>query len=84
MRRTDFFRSIRRCSLLETNHRLRRTVLRTPLLTTFLRKRFSSESCDSPLRKFTDANEIHLLSEQVAVEKKLSRCTDSAEGSSKQ
>src|SRR5215216_208323 len=61
MRRIAFFFSMRRCSLLETNQRLRRTVLNTPLLTTFLRKRLSRESCDSPLRKFTPANEIHLL-----------------------
>src|ERR1051325_5147618 len=60
-RRIAFFSSIRRCSLLETNQRLRRTVLKTPLLTTFLRKRLSRESCDSPFRKFTLANEIHLL-----------------------
>src|SRR5919106_4403433 len=44
MRRIAFFFSMRRCSLLETNQRLRRTVLRTPLLTTFLRKRLSRES----------------------------------------
>src|SRR5215216_6881296 len=61
MRRIAFFFSMRRCSLLDTNQRLRRTVLNTPLLTTFLRKRLSKESCDSPLRKFTLANEIHLL-----------------------
>src|SRR5215217_4038112 len=61
IRRIAFFFSMRRCSLLETNQRLRRTVLNTPLLTTFLRKRLSRESCDSPLRKFTPANEIHLL-----------------------
>src|SRR5687768_12090285 len=62
IRRIAFFFSMRRCSLLETNQRLRRTVLRTPLLTTFLRKRFNRESCDSPLRKFTDAKTSHLLS----------------------
>ena len=61
MRRTAFFFSMRRCSLLETNQRLRRTVLRTPLFTTFLRKRLSRESCDSPERKFTDAKAFHLL-----------------------
>src|SRR5215216_4694178 len=44
MRRIAFFFSMRRCSLLETNQRLRRTVLKTPLLTTFLRKRFNRES----------------------------------------
>jgi hypothetical protein len=61
MRRIAFFFSMRRCSLLETNQRLRRTVLKTPLLTTFLRKRLRRESWDSPLRKFTPAKEIHLL-----------------------
>src|SRR6185503_13235229 len=61
IRRIAFFFSMRRCSLLETNQRLRRTVLNTPLLTTFLRKRLSKESWDSPLRKFTPAKEIHLL-----------------------
>jgi hypothetical protein len=30
-------------------------------LTIFLRKRLSNESCDSPLRKFTVANEITYL-----------------------
>src|SRR5688572_9071520 len=62
MRRIAFFFSMRRVSLFETNQRLRRTVLKTPLLTTFLRKRFSKESWDSPLRKFTPAIEIHHLS----------------------
>src|SRR5687768_18378195 len=62
MRRIAFFFSMRRCSLLETNQRLRRTVLKTPLLTTFLRKRLSSESWDSPLRKFTAAKTNHLHS----------------------
>jgi len=33
-------------------------VLKTPLLMTFLRKRLSKESCDSPLRKLTMPNEI--------------------------
>src|ERR1044072_9280502 len=61
MRRIAFFFSMRRCSLFETNQRLRRTVLKTPLLTTFLRKRLSRESCDSPFRKFTLANETHIL-----------------------
>src|ERR1051325_3443403 len=61
IRRIAFFFSMRRCSLFETNQRLRRTVLNTPLLTTFLRKRLRRESCDSPLRKFTPAKEIHLL-----------------------
>ena len=62
MRLIAFFFSMRRCSLFETNQRLRRTVLRTPLLTTFLRKRLSRESWDSPFRKFTDAKTSHLLS----------------------
>src|SRR5512145_438513 len=62
MRRIAFFFSMRRVSLFETNQRLRRTVLNTPLLTTFLRKRLSRESWDSPLRKFTPAIEIHHLS----------------------
>src|SRR5215216_3752650 len=78
MRRIAFFFSMRRCSLLETNQRLRRTVLKTPLLTTFFRKRLSRESCDSPLRKFTPANEIHLLCAWNA-DKKIGRCADSAE-----
>ena len=55
MRRIAFFFSIRRVSLFETNQRLRRTVLKTPLFTTFLRKRLSKESWDSPFRKFTTA-----------------------------
>ena len=58
MRRIAFFFSMRRVSLLETNQRLLRIVLRMPLLTIFLRKRLSKESCNSPLRKFTEANEI--------------------------
>src|SRR5687768_15979550 len=62
IRRIAFFFSMRRCSLLETNQRLRRTVLKTPLLTTFLRKRLRSESWDSPLRKFTAAKTNHLHS----------------------
>jgi hypothetical protein len=78
MRRIAFFFSMRRCSLLETNQRLRRTVLRTPLLTTFLRKRLSRESCDSPFRKFTPANEIHLLCAWNA-DKKIDRFADSAD-----
>jgi len=53
-----FFFSMRRVSLLEMNQRLLRMVLNTPLLTTFLRKRLSKESCDSPLRKCTEPNEI--------------------------
>src|SRR5512135_1025282 len=79
MRRIAFFLSMRRCSLLETNQRLRRTVLRTPLLTTFLRKRLSRESWDSPFRKFTDAKASHLLSAWKLPRKKIGRCADSAE-----
>ncbi len=45
--------SMRRCSLVEINHRLRRTVLNTLLRATFLRKRFSKEPCDSPGLKTT-------------------------------
>ena len=41
-RRSVLLRSTRFVSLLETYHRLRRTVLKMPLLTTFLRKRFSN------------------------------------------
>jgi hypothetical protein len=70
---------MRRCSLLETNQRLRRTVLRTPLFTTFLRKRLSRESCDSPFRKFTDAKTSHLLSAWNVPKKKIGRYADSAE-----
>jgi hypothetical protein len=55
-RRIDFFFWIRRNSLFETNHRFRRTVLKMPLLATFLRKRFSNWSCDSFGRKVTDVN----------------------------
>src|SRR6266487_5406543 len=73
MRRIAFFFSMRRCSLLETNQRLRRTVLNTPLLTTFLRKRLSRESWDSPFRKFTDAKASHLLSAWNCREKKIGR-----------
>ena len=58
MRRMAFFFAMRRCSLLEMNQRLLRIVLKIPLLTIFLRKRLSNESCDSPLRKFTEANEF--------------------------
>src|SRR5688572_3889641 len=79
IRRIAFFFSMRRCSLLETNQRLRRTVLKTPLLTTFLRKRLSSESWDSPLRKFTDAKRSHLLSAWKLPKKKIGRYADSAE-----
>jgi len=51
-----FFFWIRRNSLFETNQRLRRTVLKIPLLATFLRKRLSNASCDSFGRKFTVVN----------------------------
>ena len=53
MRRIAFFFWIRRNSLLEINQRLRRTVLRMPLFTTFLRKRLSNCSCDSLGCSFT-------------------------------
>ena len=62
MRRMAFFFSTRRSSLLETYQRFRRMVLNTPLFTTFLRKRFSSESCDSLGRKTTVAMLSHLPS----------------------
>ena len=53
IRRAAFFFSTRRSSLFEMNHRLRRTVLRIPLFTTFFRKRLSRPSCDSFGRKTT-------------------------------
>ena len=56
MRLIAFFLLMRRSSLLETNHRLRRTVLSMPLLATFFRKRLSSWSCDSFGRSVTEAN----------------------------
>jgi hypothetical protein len=56
IRRIAFFFSMRRVSLFETNQRLSRIVLNIPLFTIFLRKRLSKESCDSPFRKFTEAN----------------------------
>jgi hypothetical protein len=65
MRRIAFFLSMRRVSLLETNQRLSRIVLRMPLLTIFLRKRLSRESCDSPLRKFTEAISITYFPEKI-------------------
>jgi hypothetical protein len=58
----DFFFSTRRISLLEMNHRFRRIVLRTPLFTTFLRKRFNSISCDSFGRNTTVVIISHLPS----------------------
>jgi hypothetical protein len=60
IRRIAFFFSTRRISLLETNQRLRRIVLRTPLFTTFLRKRLSNPSCDSLGRKETVVTLFHL------------------------
>ena len=79
MRRIAFFFSMRRVSLLETNQRLLRMVLRMPLLTIFLRKRLSNESCDSPLRKFTEANEItYFLNGSPGNKKILSSFADSA------
>ncbi len=62
MRRMAFFFSTRRFSLFETNQRFRRIVLKTPLLTTFLRKRLSNESCDSFGRNTTEAIVSHLPS----------------------
>ncbi len=53
-----FFCSRRRSSLLEINQRFRRTVLNTPLLTTFLRKRLSSCSWLSLGRKITIVNAL--------------------------
>ena len=76
MRRIAFFFAIRRCSLLEMNQRLLRMVLKMPLLTIFLRKRLSRESWDSPLRKFTEANEITCF---PYGNKKLGLRTESAE-----
>lgn len=61
IRRMAFFFEIRRSSLFETNQRLRRTVLRIPLLATFLRKRLSSASCDSFGRRFTVVNYLTSL-----------------------
>jgi hypothetical protein len=75
MRRIAFFFSMRRVSLLETNQRLLRTVLRIPLFTTFLRKRLSKESCDSPLRKCTEPKEITYF----LYENKNDRCAESVE-----
>ena len=51
---------IRRCSLLDTNQRRRRTAVRIPPSVTFLRKRLSRASCDSPSRSLTDMP-YHLL-----------------------
>jgi len=79
MRRIAFFFSMRRCSLLETNQRLRRTVLNTPLFTTFFRKRLSRESWDSPLRKFTDAKKVTSFPHGNSREKKIGRSADWAE-----
>jgi hypothetical protein len=63
-RRIAFFFSIRRSSLFEINQRLRRTVLSTPLFTTFFRNRFNNESCDSLGRKTTLANPLTSLPRQ--------------------
>ena len=84
IRRIAFFFSMRRVSLLETNQRLLRMVLNMPLLTIFLRKRLSKESCDSPLRKFTEANEITCFLNEVSENKKiLSSIADSAKDGNK-
>lgn len=51
---------MRRCSLLDTNQRRRRTAVRMPPSVTFLRKRLSRPSCDSPSRSLT-VMPYHLL-----------------------
>jgi len=61
LRRIDFFRWMRRNSLLDTCQRLRRTALRTPLLAIFLRKRRNNCSCDSFGRSSTVGKFPHLL-----------------------
>jgi hypothetical protein len=62
-RRIAFFLWIRLNSLLDTNHLLRRTVLRTPLRDTFFRKRFIICFCDSFGRNSTfTAKTTHILS----------------------
>ena len=62
-RRIAFFRWIRLNSLLEINHLLRRTVLKTPLRDTFFRKRFIICFCDSFARNSTfTAKTSHILS----------------------
>jgi len=58
MRRIAFFLSIRLCSLLETNQRLFRTSLKTPLRMTAFRKRRNNLSWDSPFLNFTFAKTI--------------------------
>lgn len=49
---------MRRSSLLETNQRLRRTVLSTPLLATLRRKRRNNCSCDSFGRNSTEGKTL--------------------------
>jgi len=79
IRRIAFFFSMRRVSLLETNQRLLRMVLNMPLLTIFLRNRLSNESCDSPLRKCTEVNEITYFPNKCPENKNiLSRVADPA------
>jgi len=78
MRRIAFFFSMRRVSLFETNQRLSRIVLNIPLFTIFLRKRLSKESCDSPFRKFTEANIISPTF-HLKINKKKDRFTESVE-----
>src|SRR4051812_1873749 len=56
-----FFFSMRRTSLFDTNQRLLRSWLSSPLRMTFFLKRLKSCSCDSFGRKLTDVIEIHLL-----------------------
>src|SRR5216683_3044912 len=61
MRRMAFFFSIRRTSLFDTNQRLLRNWLSSPLRITFFLKRLKSCSCDSFGRKVTDVMKNHLL-----------------------
>src|SRR5579859_2406602 len=61
MRRMAFFFSMRRTSLFDTNQRLLRSWLSSPLRITFFLKRLKSCSCDSFGRKVTDVIDNHLL-----------------------
>jgi len=58
MRRIAFFLSILLLSLLETNQRLFRTSLKTPVRMTAFRKRRSNLSWDSPFLSFTFAKTL--------------------------
>src|SRR3990172_10493614 len=64
---------MRRSSLLDTNQRLRRTVLRIPLLATFLRNRLSSMSWLSLGRRSTVVKAPHLPSLPVSRRGRLGR-----------